>query len=147
MNPEVGSIMGFFYKVFPVKVYTNEVPENFAVPSLYFPTPFSFDGNDTNKTFMKSYSLPVKLFHKDSQLANNEAERIADTVRSKRSVIPLLNADGTETGDYVRISRIETRISDSGVASIIVNWDSRYHYDRDDYIAIENIEFDNEVKK
>ncbi len=146
MNPEVGSIMAFFYNLFPVKVYTKEVPENFVVPSLYFPTPFSFDGNDTNQTFLKTYSLPVKLFHKDAQQADTEAERIADTVRRKRMLIPLINPDGSATGEYIRITRIETRITD-GVASIVVNWDSRYHYDREDNIALENFEFDNGVKK
>lgn len=138
--------MGFFYKVFPVTVYTEEVPQNFAVPSLYFPEPFTFDGNDTNTTFEKTYSLSVKLFHKDSQQAHTEAENIADAVRRKRSVIPLLNLDGSVTGDYIRINRIETRITD-GVASIVVNWNSRYHYDREEYKAAEKFEFKYGVKK
>ncbi|QNK87749.1 phage portal protein [Sporosarcina sp. resist] len=146
MNPEVGSIMSFFHNLFPVKVYTKEVPENFVVPSFYFPTPFSFDSNDTTSTFMKTYNLPVKLFHKDAQQANSEAERIADTVRRKRMLIPLINPDGSGTGKFIRITRIETRITE-GVASIIVNWDSRYHYDREDYVALENFKINNGVKK
>ncbi|WP_252503276.1 DUF6838 family protein [Sporosarcina sp. Marseille-Q4943] len=136
MNPEVGSIMGYFYGLFPVKVYTEKVPENFAVPSMYFPEPFSFDGNDTNSTFLKTYSLGVKLFHQTSQRAHAEAERIADAVRMKRSIIPLINQDGTLTGDYVRIRRIETRIIDDGVAVIQLTWDSRYHYEKDKYIPL-----------
>lgn len=146
MNPEVGSIKGFFYNLFPVTVYTEEVPENFAVPSLYFPTPFAFDGNDTNMTFMKTYSLAVKLFHVDAQQAFAEAERIADAVRRKRMLIPLINADGSPAGQFIQVTRIEERITD-GVASIIVTWDSRYHYDREDYIPLENFVFDNGVKK
>lgn len=146
MNPEVGSIMSYFYGLFPVTVYEKEVPENFVVPSLYFPTPFTFDGNDTNTTFMKSYSLAIKLFHTSPQLAFVEAERIADTIRRKRMHIPMVNKDGSPTNDVIRIRRIEERITD-GVVSIVVTWDSRYHYDRDDYIALENIQFDNGVKK
>ena len=138
--------MAFFYNLFPVKVYTKEVPENFEVPSMYFPEPFSFGGNDTNMTFDKTYSLPVKLFHKDGQQAYAEAESIADTVQKKRSVIPLLNSDGTATGQYIRLGRIETRVTD-GVASIVVNWNSKYHYEREDYIPLGNITFDNGVKK
>lgn len=146
MNQEVGSIMSRFYSIFPVKVYTKEVPENFVVPSMYFPEPFSFDGNDTTSTFMKTYNLVVKLFHTDSQQANSEAERIADTLRRKRMLIPLIEQDGTPTGEYLRISRIDTRIVD-GVAFITINWNSRYHYERDDYIALENFKFDNGVKR
>ena len=145
MNPEVGSIMAFFYSIFPVTVYTKEVPENFEVPSLYFPTPFSFDGNDTNQTFMKTYSLPVKLFHKDAQQAFAEAERIADTVRRKRMLIPIIKADGSPDEGLIRLTKIEERITD-GVASIVVTWDSRYYYDRDDYIPLENIAFEGKVK-
>ena len=137
--------MAFFYNIFPVKVYTKEVPENFVVPSLYFPTPFSFDGNDTNMTFRKTYSLAIKLFHKDAQQAFAEAERIADTVRRKRMLIPLINPDGSPNGQFMRITRIEERITD-GVASIGVTWDSRYHYDREDYIPLENIDFEGRLK-
>lgn len=145
MNPEVGSVMNYFHKIFPVKIYTKEVPENFAVPSMYFPTPFSFDGNDTNQTFMKTYSLSVKLFHKDAQLAFKEAERIADTIRGKRMLVPLINADGSPTGQFIRITKIEERIA-SGVASIVVVWDSRYHFSREEYKALDHIEFNSEVK-
>lgn len=138
--------MGFFYNLFPMMVYTKEVPENFAVPSMYFLTPFSFDGNDTTSTFMKTYSLPVKLFHKDAQQAFAEAERIADTVRRKRMLIPLINPDGSGTGEYIRITRIETRITD-GVALITVNWDSRYHYDREEHVPLEHFKLNNGVKR
>lgn len=137
--------MAFFYKEFPVKVYAKEVPENFAVPSLYFPTPFTFDSNDTNQTFLKTYSLSVKLFHTDAQQAFAEAERIADTVRRKRMVIPLINPDGGATGRFMRISRIEERVTD-GVGSIVLTWDGRYHYAQEDYIPLENIDFEGKVK-
>ncbi len=146
MNPEVGAIMNYFYKLFPVKIYTKKVPEKFVVPSLYFPTPFSFDGNDTVSTFLKTYNLVVKLFHVDAQQADYEAEQIADAVRRKRMLIPLIEQDGTPTGEYLRISRIETRIVD-GTAHITVNWDSRYHYDREDSIALEDIKVNSGVKK
>ncbi|MGE8207679.1 phage tail terminator family protein [Heyndrickxia sp. NPDC080065] len=147
MNQEVGSIMNFFYNVFPCKIYTKEVPENFAVPSMYFPAPFSFDGNDTTSTFKKTYSLSVKLFHKDSQQADDEAEKIADVVREKRSIIPILNDDGSNIGSYLRLSRIETRIADRGVAIIQVTWDSRYFYEREEYKGLENFKIASGVKE
>jgi len=138
--------MAFFYKMFPVKVYTEEVPENFEVPSLYFSTAFDFDSNDTVTTFMKTYSLPVKLFHFGKHQAKSEAERITDAISKKRNIIPLLNEDGSFAGQYIRIKRIETRVTDS-VASITVNWDSRYHYEREDWPSIENIGFNNKLKE
>lgn len=147
MNPEVGSIMSYFHKLFPVQVYTKEVPINFEKPSLYFPVPFSFDGNDTNQTFIKVYNITIKLFHHDSQQANNKAEYIADVIRGERSVVPLLDIEGVVTGDYVRFDRIETKIADKGVATIILNWTSRYLYEKEDWAPAEYFEFQSGVKE
>ncbi|MGJ9460117.1 phage portal protein [Oceanobacillus sp. CF4.6] len=147
MNPEVGSVMSYFHKLFPVVVYTKEVPINFERPSLYFPTPFTFDGNDTTNTFVKTYNLTVKLFHQDSQLADSKAELIADAVRSNRSVIPIVDTKGVETGDFIRFGRIETRIGDKGVATIIMEWTSRYYFEEPEWNVAEYIEFQSGVKE
>lgn len=146
MNPEVGSIMSYFYKLFPCKVYTKEVPQNFVVPSLYFPIPQSFDGNDSTSTFLKTYTLPVKLFHKDAQQAYAESERIADTVRWKRGQIPLINSDGSSAGGFVRINRIDVRQTE-GAVTLLVNWDSRYHYDRPEHVPLEHFKLNSGVKR
>ncbi|KIL80729.1 hypothetical protein SD77_0577 [Bacillus badius] len=47
----------------------------------------------------------------------------------------------------MRISRIENRIADSGVAIIQVTWDSRYFYEKEDHNPLENIEMDSGVKE
>lgn len=137
--------MSYFYQQFPCKIYTKQVPENFVVPSMYFPAPLVFDSDDTNMTFMKTYSLPVKLFHQDEQQAYSEAERIAETVARKRNLIPLINQDGTPTGQFIRMNRIDVRVTDN-VASLVVNWDSRYHYDREEQQPLEHFQFENGVK-
>lgn len=147
MNDEVGSVMNFFYDLFPCKVYTLEVPEKFVVPSMYYPPPLVFDSNDTNMTYMKTYSLPVKLFHRDSQKAIDKADMLADALRRKKGVIPLVDVEGKHTGHYIRMTRIETRLSESGVAIITLNWDSRYFYEREEYAPLENIDIDSGVKE
>ncbi|MBV7321644.1 phage tail terminator family protein [Bacillus halotolerans] len=145
MNQEVGSIMGYLYKLYPVQVYEKEIPQDFVVPSLYIPPASTVDGVDTVSTFQKSYVLNVKLFHKNAQEAHNEAERIADTLRSKRGLIPLIRESGEDTGGVIRLSRIETRISDD-YASIVLNWTSRYWYEREQHPSLENFEFTSGVK-
>ncbi|RXM10802.1 phage portal protein [Bacillus subtilis] len=145
MNQEVGSIMGYLYKLYPVQVYEKEIPQDFVVPSLYIPPASTVDGVDTVSTFQKSYVLNVKLFHKNAQEAHKEAERIADTLRSKRGLIPLIQESGEDAGDFIRLSRIETRISDD-YASIVLNWTSRYWYEREQHPSLENFEFTSGVK-
>jgi len=147
MNQELGSIKGRFYKLFPVKVYEMEVPENFVSPSLYFSEPTTFDSNDTVSSFMVTNSLSVKLFHHDSKQAFDQASSIANAIRSNRSIISLLNVDGSETGEYIRFSRIDVRRSESAVAIIILTWDSRFYYERKDVPTIDNIQFETEVKE
>lgn len=138
--------MKYFHNLFPVKVYEKEVPADFAVPSLYFPVSSVFDSNDTNMTFTKTYSLSVKLFHEDSVIANDRAEMIADEVRSNKNVIPMVNPEGGLTGDFIRLSKIETRIGDNGVATIVVGWDSNYHYNREEWPTLRSLELYSEVK-
>ena len=104
MNDETGSVMNFFYQVFPVVCYEKEIPDHFQIPSLYFPPPSVFDENDTVSTFKKVFTLNVKLFHHDSQQAHDHAERIADAVREARHIIPLIDRSGKGTGDSLRIS-------------------------------------------
>lgn len=95
---------------------------------------------------MKTYSLNVKLFHKDSQQAHDEAEKIAEAVRERRSTIPLVDTEGTETGESLRINRIESRISDKGVAVLVVQWNSRYWYKRDEKPSLQDFDFTSGVK-
>jgi len=90
--------------------------------------------------------LSVKLFHQDSKQANFEAERIADAVREKRNIIPIVDINGAEIGDYVRIIRIETRIADNGVAIIQLTWDSRYFYEQEQYTPLQDVGVNSGVK-
>ncbi len=132
--------MTYFHNLFPVKVYTEEVPADLEIPALYFPTAFEIYSNDTNMTYTKTYALTVSLFHHSVHEAKSEAEHIVDTIRRERNAIPLLNEDGNHVGQFIQIKRIETRMIDN-VASIAVNWDSRYHYDREKSPSLEGVEF------
>lgn len=146
MNQEVGSIMSYLYKCFPVPVYDLELPEDFKIPSMYFPRPTFNNGNDTIQTYMKSYTINIKLFHRDSNQAYDKSEELADVIMRNRDVIPVVDKEGRETGDFIRFNRIETRIGDQGVAILVLNWDSRYYYHREEYPAIQYFSFESEVK-
>ncbi|WP_046180386.1 phage portal protein [Domibacillus tundrae] len=146
MNPEVLSIRTSFYQLFPVKLYDEEVPEELIVPSMYFPPAFSFDGPGTLSTFEKTYSLSVKLFHKSTLQAHAEAERIADAIRSRRLLVPILSPKGVLTGEYVRLNRIETRQGSNGMALIVLTWDSRYYYEQEEFKPFTRVEVESGVK-
>lgn len=139
--------MKYFYDLFPVMVYTEEVPQNFVVPSIFVPIPSIFNGNDTNMTFNKTFSLSVKLFHESSSKAFSEAERITNAVSSGRDLIPIVDVTGNKTSQFIRVNRIEARESDGGVAIIVVNWNSNYFYDRETWPALQDIQMHSEVSE
>lgn len=145
MNQEVGSIMKTFYDLYPVTVYESNVPKDFEMPSMYFPVPTIINGNDTNMTYEKTFSMSVKLFHSDDVIAGIKAEMIADEISANKNVIPIVDSDGELTGDFIRLTKLETRAGE-GFMSLVLGWDSNYHYNREEWPPLENLELYSEVK-
>lgn len=147
MNQEVGAIMNYCYKQFPVKVYVKEIPEQFQIPSMYFPAAWVNTRNDTVSTFLKTYTLHIKVFHKDSGQAHDAAESIVDALSADRNIIQMISGDGELLEQYIRIKRAETRIADQGVATIVLTWDSSYWYNREEQPSLDDINFSDGVIK
>lgn len=133
MNSDVGSIMAACYRVHPVQVYTDRMPQDFVMPSLYFPQPISVDAPSSFSGYRVDYSLAVKAFAKTDEQAADAAEKIAQNIRQSRMAIPVIDEDGSDTGDYMRLRKLDTRIIDEGVAQLTFTWTSRYQYNRVDY--------------
>jgi hypothetical protein len=154
VDQEIGSIIGFCYKQLPIQMYTDRLPQNFTYPCFYFPPPITVDGPDTVSTYLKNYTLPIKLFWgdmksraMDSRRALTEADRIADIIREGRFLIPLLNQDGTVDQGFIRIKRCQTRPLDDGVALLTLNWNSRYLFHKDTYEKMRHFYLDQYVKE
>lgn len=56
-----------------------------------------------------------------------------------------MKESGEDTGDFIRLSRIETRVTDD-YASIVLNWTGRYWYEREEKPALNNFDFTSGVK-
>lgn len=146
LNIELASIMAYVYSIYSCKIYEDEIPEQFEMPSIYYPPPTVIDGNDTNMTYLKTYTVNVKLFHHKLKVANKKVELIADSIRGNRMMIPMIDEEGNKTGDFIRVSSIETRLSDH-FAVMIFTWSSRYYYERENVVPLEDILIDSEVKE
>lgn len=133
MEQELGSIMKYCYDRHPCQVYIKELPQGFKIPSLFFPPPFNFDSPDTTTSYKVSYSLPIKVFGLDSHDASQRANGIADEIRNKRNLIPMVDPDGNPTGQYIRLNKCEVKSIDKGVFQILLTWDSRYRYEKETY--------------
>lgn len=134
LQDEIGSIMKYCHTLNPVKIYSDRIPQNMVIPSMYFPVPLVSSSGDTFSTYRNSYQLFVKVFSGTSPEAHDKAHIIAEGIRRAKCIIPVISAAGPSTGKYMRLNTdIQTKELDDGVAQVALKWDSRYLYDREVY--------------
>lgn len=146
MEQELGSITRYCYDAFPCKVYTENSKEGFVTPSLYFPPLGTTDRVASFSTYSKTYTWSIKLFDKTSKMALTNAEVIADSIRSRRYLIPLVDFEGNLTGEYLRIKKVDTRESGDNIALIVLAWDSYYLYNKEVFAKMRTLYLTERVK-
>lgn len=110
--------------------YYYEVSEGFLVPSAYFPPPEIASNGGTLSTYTLSYTWFVKFFHKDTPLAHGVGLSVLTALQSNRNRVPLIAADGAETGKLFHIKDPSLKKIDgaSGVSQLTLMWDSPRPY-------------------
>ena len=132
IQDEISSIARFCYNRNTVKLYFDRIPQNMCIPCMYFPAPFVVSSSDTIGAYCNVYQLFIKVFSIKTQDAHREAHAIAEALRRARGVIPVINLDGTLSGEFMQINMdIETKPLDEGVAQLSLKWKSRYWYERE----------------
>ena len=92
----IASIQNYFYKMNPVKIFSDKVPKSVVYPSMYFSLPDVSDAVFSKQSFEELFIVRVKLFEKKSDDAFNKAQTIAQSIRKNKFCIPIINKDGTE---------------------------------------------------
>lgn len=135
LQDELASIIGYFYSRQPIEFYTDRMPEDFFVPSMYFPLPVMSSGGDTLYGYKNTYQLFVKFFANRTPDALQAAGKIAESLKRKRFLIPLLSKeDGAATGRFVRLDAgMDIKELSEGIAQLSLKWRSRYPYEREVY--------------
>lgn len=128
LDQEIGSIIRCFNDVNKVKVYIDMVPQNFIIPSMFFPKPLTESEIDSFSTYTNDYQMFVKVFEESSLKAYEAAESILEHIRRLRDIIPIYNADGTQSNDFLRIEKLNSREIESGVRQIEIRWKSRRRF-------------------
>lgn len=113
----------------PAPYYWN-VPQDFAVPAVYFPVPEITSGGDTLSSYNLNYSWYIKFFHKDTQSAHELAFSALTELQSRRNLIPLINETGELTGRGFRTHDPELKKIDDGAVQLTLTWDSPRPYQR-----------------
>ena len=107
-----------------VSLYYWEVPANFNVPAVFFPTPEIASHGDALDSYEMSYTWLVKFFHKTDGEAQNLAVTALTAIKNARNCIPLYNEDGTLEGTKFRVLDPSIKQVDRGAWQLELRWDS-----------------------
>lgn len=118
--------------------YYHNMPENFAVPSVYFPSPEIISGNDTFSTYSAEYTIFINFFHSSTELAYELALPVLNKINAVRRIIPIFDENGKNTGKFVRITNAELKKADECAYQMQVDWIFRRPYDRDEAQSVQN---------
>ena len=95
--------------------YFDEIPENYIVPSMYFPVPRT----ESHKVTLSSWRTDITLECWFAAATDWEAFRYADSVRDSiladGCAIDIMNRDGSLSGSKVRVSEPNIRKQESRV--------------------------------
>lgn len=124
----IGSIKNYFYTRNNVPIYDEEIPDTIQVPSMYFPQPNILPLPFTKGSYQNNYIMNIQVFEEDTPKAMSKAESIAQTIRSNKNQIPLLNADGTATEKLITFSSVACERMESGIVQVRLEWENEFNY-------------------
>ena len=139
MEQEIASIIKFVLaEAGNPTPYYDEVPQDFFIPSVFFPVPELDTDGETFKTYRIRFSWFIKFFHRTTPEAYDMAMAVLTALKRARNLVPLIDTDGTETGEKLRLRDPRAKKIDSGVCQLMLEWDSRRPYDLPDYETMQN---------
>lgn len=102
--------------------YDDEMPESFNVPCVYFPAAHAEPFDSTLNGYEARKTIYAKVFAATRRQAGEIAEKIVDGIMDRRQRIPLLNQDGTESGETFKVDTPTSSLIDDGVAQIVLTY-------------------------
>ena len=80
--------------------YENNVPENFAVPSLYFPPAEQASSGSALNSYQLKYSVYAKVFALTRREAGELAGKIVKGIMDRQCRLPVFREDGTRSEEH-----------------------------------------------
>ena len=107
--------------------YYYEVPEDFLVPAVYFPSPEIMTQGDTLLTYALNYSWFIMFFHEDAVSAHALGFKALNALQYYKNTVPLIDEAGALTGRGFRTKDPSLKMID-GAAQLYLQWDSSRPY-------------------
>lgn len=139
LEQEVASAARFIISALDgVSPYYWEMPADFMVPAVFFPTPEIETAGDSLDTYEMAFTWHVKLFHKTDGEAQNLAQTALVAIKNARNCLPLYNEDGGAVGKRFRVLDPSIKQVDRGAWQLELRWHSpRYFGDESGDKAID----------
>ena len=99
-------------------LYEDSVPEDFIIPSLYFPPAELSTSSSTLKSYQSKYSIYAKVFALTKREACGLAEKIVRGIIDKGCKLPVYNFDGTDSGAIIKLDPPTAFGVDEGMAQV-----------------------------
>lgn len=125
-----GSMKAFVFDSLPSNtlVYHDQVPEELAIPSVYFPILSINDDKTSKDHFTLLYTMTVRFFNTSTDKAMQAAEKVANKIRSNGYTVHLRNEDGSESFDTIYFRRVTTAPSGVGSAQLTMIFEYQQAY-------------------
>ena len=142
LEQEVASAAHFVISALDgVSPYYWEMPADFMVPAVFFPTPEIDTAGDSLDTYEMAYTWHVKLFHKTDGEAQNLAQAALVAIKNARNCLPLYNEDGSAVGKRFRVLDPSIKRVDRGAWQLELRWHSPRYFDEDEKTLARVLDF------
>ena len=142
LEQEVASAAHFIISALDgVSPYYWEMPADFMVPALFFPTPEIETAGDSLDTYEMAFTWHVKLFHKTDGEAQNLAQTALVAIKNARNCLPLYNEDGSAVGKRFRVLDPSIKRVDRGAWQLELRWHSPRYFDVDEKTKAAKLKF------
>ncbi len=146
MEQELASIFSFVLKsADSPQPYYRDIPQDFTVPSVFFPVPEIATRGDTFNTYGTEYDWYIKFFHSTTQEAYSLALKALTAIKENRNLIPLLDENGAKIGG-IRIKDPDLRIADECAVQLTVRFVSRRPYIHTSGMKVQDFAVDLKIK-
>lgn len=102
------------------KAYFDEIPDSYYSPSIYFPVPYVEGQQVTLMSYLNTITFVAWFQAKTDWEAEARAAKVRDALMLDRLHIPILNKDGTETGQSIAVDQPQQRKIEEGIVSLTI---------------------------
>lgn len=128
---EIAAIYYFIADILTATPYFEEVPEDFLVPCVFYPTPEQTGGVFSVSKYKTDFVMYVKFMAQSTLDAYNMANEVMQELMRKKRKVPLVDNNGKQTRKSFQINNPVVRKVDNGVYQMEVSWKRYSSYDVD----------------